>query len=462
MVTVTEEIRDLLRLAADHEDAGDVTAAAEVLRWAVQQIGPAAPADPSGAGGPPFLAATLTWRLADALRQAGDLEEAHLLARHLVDDLTARHGPAHPAALRATGVLARIVHDQGQLDAADDLYAAIVYSGADDTGQAGWALRLARAHRAQLIADRGQPRRAAPLLADAIAGLRGPTRQHATTSVRLTLALAELHQRLGEPGNAVTVLDDAAHTAHHVLGADHPLTARIDTAIAALNTLTRPGTASATAPARPRRSATRAIAGAHRALSEAPSEAPPEVLPRAVPGARADRQPRRARRWRPRWTARWLFGGLSVLGVAAGGLNTLLLPDPEPPQQPAAPVTARPPTTQGPAATPAPQEVRVTRNPLTVLVVTWSDPTGTSPAVVQLTRGGTPVTTATVPAGTTEHRFSGLGRATTYCICVALVYGVNTVVGAPPVCAPARLSTQQPSTSAAAVPLGGSSSPPRP
>jgi hypothetical protein len=227
-MSIDAEIGALLARAAEHDIAGDLNAASAVLGWARQQLDGAC----ADAVTDPLLTAVVTWRHADVLCRSGALDTAHQLARHLVDDLVVAYGPRHPAALRATGVLARILHAQGRLDDADRLYAVVLGAATDDE-LAGWAVRLARADRAQLIATRGHPDRAAPLLAAAVAELHGPTRQHVAVAVRYSLDLAALYDRVGNPGAAVDVLDDAAAEARRVLGPRHPLTTRVEATLTA-------------------------------------------------------------------------------------------------------------------------------------------------------------------------------------------------------------------------------------
>ncbi|GAA3298532.1 hypothetical protein GCM10020218_086420 [Dactylosporangium vinaceum] len=410
-MSVDEEIRALLSRAAEHDAAGDLAAAADVLGWARQQLD--SPSDGSSASAvtDPLLAAVVTWRHADLLCRNGDLDTAYRLARHLVDDLAATYGPRHPAALRATGVLGRILHAQGRLDDADRLYRVVLGGATDDADLAGWAVRLARADRAQLIADRGDPGRAVPLLSAAVAALHGPTRQHTAVAARYSLHLAALHDRLGTPAAAADVLDDAAAEAHSVFGPDHPLTAHVERL---LTSYTTPATAS-----KPRHDPAGRAAPTRDRGPDSPGQ-------RAVPPPAA---PDPQRRQRPRWHTRAMIAvaALVVVSVVALAASAWSVPGAAVDDRRAHPATptaagptgGQPPASSAPsasarsaAASPAaPQQIRLVRNPPTTLTVAWRDPTASSPALLRLTRSDGAVPSPTPHDAGRHHRTPVHGAA---------------------------------------------------
>jgi hypothetical protein len=137
------------------------------------------------------------------------------------------------------------------------------------------------------------------------------------------------------------------------------------------------------------------------------------------------------REWiRPsKWRTLRLVGLAALVAVAVGGdtagLGLLLLRD-----QPA-PVATRMSTVAGDGA---PVEVRLADR-AGQLSISWRQPAQALPVVVYVVRAGSAVRTAIqLPAGTTEHRLSGLSPQWNYCVTVGLDHGGGRVVTAEPLC----------------------------
>jgi hypothetical protein len=141
-------LADALASAAGLQEQWRFAAAREILASVLDEV-------PDGAD----RLAVVTGRrmFAEVLRDLGEVDEAYAIAGPLVVDCEQRFGRTHPATARTRTVLATTLHARGELDAAEEMYDSVLDGRFREAGPVGRAVRLARAYRALLYRDRGDP-----------------------------------------------------------------------------------------------------------------------------------------------------------------------------------------------------------------------------------------------------------------------------------------------------------------
>jgi hypothetical protein len=223
-------ITELLAAAADHQGRWEFGAAREIL---ADLVSAADPADDS------LELLTARRMLAEVLRELDRTAEAHAIAADLVTACEARLGPAHPATVRATAVLAAILHDRAEpeteagaddLARAEGLYLDVIAEpglepdDGDPAGPTARAVALARANLALLHRDRGDLRRARDELVEVYARFRRVHGSGDPDTIRLAVELAALQRQCGDLPAARRLLAVAHSAARSAFAEDHPLT----------------------------------------------------------------------------------------------------------------------------------------------------------------------------------------------------------------------------------------------
>lgn len=166
--------------------------------------------------------------LAETLRELGQVEQAKALVMPLLADCRAYAGPAHPVTVRTVAVAGAVLHDLGELAAAEQLYHGLVDTRQATDGAAARAVMLARVNLALLHRDRGNLAGALGLLCAVYAEFR---RQYGTDdldTIRISVELADLYRRCGDAGNARRLLAVAHASARGMFGDRHRLTSVVE------------------------------------------------------------------------------------------------------------------------------------------------------------------------------------------------------------------------------------------
>ncbi len=391
--------------------------------------------------------------LAEVLRELGDPAGGYQLVAPALDTCRDRYGDGHPGTVRTLAVLATVLHDLGELDAARDCYERVVASGAAANGPAGRAVLLARANLALLARDEGDGRTAVRELTAAYTLHRRAFGGGDLETIRLAAELGRLHSSLGDRTNARHLLTLAHGRARGELGEEHPLTAVVEAALSEVE------------PPMPSAVEERPKSPAHRRSWRRPATRPrvrrrswlrgrswrwtaalPRLRRRWWPSPAA--HPRVRRRWWPRrrWLRRPAVPPRVLVGTAlsAGALLAVAgaaVAVASRPAHRAAPPVVR--TTAGPSPSPsrtdgpraAPRDV-VLSDDGTSVTVSWSDPSGgTGSVLLAVARAGQPAgPLQSLPPGTVRHRVTGLDPRADYCVVLAVVYGQDTVAQAAQVC----------------------------
>jgi hypothetical protein len=225
-------LTELLAAAADHQGRWEFGAAREIL---ADLVADAEPGDDS------LELLTAKRMLAEVLRELDRTDEAHAIAVGLVAACEARLGPAHPATVRATAVLAAILHDRAEpeteagaddLARAEGLYLEVIAGrtvgtdpvDSDPAGPTARAVALARANLALLHRDRGDLHRARDELVEVYAGFRRVHGNGDPDTIRLAVELAALQRQCGDLPAARRLLAVAHSAARTAFADDHPLT----------------------------------------------------------------------------------------------------------------------------------------------------------------------------------------------------------------------------------------------
>jgi len=174
--------------------------------------------------------------LAEILRELGELDAAYDLAEAVADQAERRFGPAHPAAIHAVAVLAAVRHDHDEWDEAERLYHRVLDSGADEDGAepVARAVRLARANLALLQRDRGETALALAMLNAAYVIHRREYGADDLDTIRIAAELAALVYATGDVLQARRLFTLAHAAARARLGTRHPFTKAVEWELAAV------------------------------------------------------------------------------------------------------------------------------------------------------------------------------------------------------------------------------------
>jgi Tetratricopeptide repeat len=211
--------------------------------------------------------------LAETLRELGQVEQARRLVMPLLEDCRAYAGPAHPVTVRTAAVAGAVLHDLGELAAAEQLYHRLVDTRQAGDGAAARAVMLARVNLALLHRDRGNLSGALGLLCAVYAEFRREYGNDDLDTIRVSVELADLYRRCGDAGNARRLLTVAHAAARGMFGDRHRLTSVVE---AELRAIERQWPADPEPPPRPPAGET--------ALARRPP-APPPVSRRGQPAA---------------------------------------------------------------------------------------------------------------------------------------------------------------------------------
>jgi hypothetical protein len=162
--------------------------------------------------------------LAETLRELGQVEQARALVMPLVEDCRAYAGPAHPVTVRTVAVAGAVLHDLGELAAAEQLYHGLVDTKQATDGAAARAVMLARVNLALLHRDRGNLSGALGLLCAVYAEFHRQYGDDDLDTIRISVELADLYRRCGDAGNARRLLTVAHGSARAMFGDRHRLT----------------------------------------------------------------------------------------------------------------------------------------------------------------------------------------------------------------------------------------------
>lgn len=172
--------------------------------------------------------------LAETLRELGRVDQARELVLPLLADCRAYAGPAHPVTVRTAAVAGAVLHDLGELEAAEQLYHGLVDSRQGADGGAARAVMLARVNLALLHRDRGNLSGALGLLCAVYADFRRRYGTDDLDTIRISVELADLYRQCGDIGNARRLLTVAYASARGVFGDRHRLTAVVESELAAI------------------------------------------------------------------------------------------------------------------------------------------------------------------------------------------------------------------------------------
>jgi hypothetical protein len=314
--------------------------------------------------------------LAEVLRELGELDAAYDLAEAVANQAERRYGPAHPHTVHAVAVLAAVRHDHDEWDEAERLYHRVLDSGVAEDGAdpVGRAVRLARVNLALLQRDRGETALALAMLNAAYVIHRREYGAEDLDTIRIAAELAALQHATGDVLQARRLFTLAHAAARARLGTRHPFTKAVEWELAAVE----PPMPSAPVSAPP----------------------PPQVfLEPAVADVSA--------RSRPVWPL------LSVVVLLISGAAVLAVLFLWRPSGPSAAPAARPPSTAAPTGFVV-RDLRL-RDDGRELTVTWAALPVT--VVVALSRAGAAATVlGTVPPGTGEYVVRGIDPKAPYCV----------------------------------------------
>jgi hypothetical protein len=172
--------------------------------------------------------------LAETLRELGQVEQARELVIPLLDDCRAYAGPAHPVTVRTAAVAGAVLHDVGDLAAAEQLYHRLVDTRQVTDAAAARAVMLARVNLALLHRDRGNVAGALGLLCAVYAEFRREYGNDDLDTIRISVELADLYRQCGDTGNARRLLTVAHAAARGVFGDRHRLTSVVEAELQAI------------------------------------------------------------------------------------------------------------------------------------------------------------------------------------------------------------------------------------
>ncbi|WP_432987770.1 hypothetical protein [Dactylosporangium sp. CA-233914] len=336
--------------------------------------------------------------LAEVLRELGELDAAYDLAEAVATQAERRYGQVDPRTVHAVAVLAAVRHDHDEWDEAERLYHRVLDSGIDEEGTdpVCRAVRLARVNLALLQRDRGETALALSMLNAAYVIHRREYGAEDLDTIRIAAELAALQYATGDALQARRLFTLAHAAARARLGTRHPFTKAVEWELAAVEP--------------PMPSAPVSIAPPPTVVDPvAPSKPPPAPAARSV------------------WPLMSVVVVLFLGAVLAGLVLWQQFPDAGPRAgasaaaglEPSVPTATPPPVSSAPSAAPSGAVIRDLRlrDGGKELTVTWAALPVT--IVVALSRAGAPATVlGTVPPGTAEYVVRGVDPAVAYCVVV--------------------------------------------
>ncbi|MER7001833.1 hypothetical protein ABT297_02120 [Dactylosporangium sp. NPDC000555] len=174
--------------------------------------------------------------LAEVLRELGELDAAYDLADAVAVQAERRYGRAHRATVHAVAVLAAVRHDHDEWDEAERLYHRVLDSGIDEEGAEPVcrAVRLARVNLALLQRDRGATPLALSMLNAAYIVHRREYGADDLDTIRIAAELAALQHAEGDVAAARRLFTLAHAAARARLGTRHPFTKAVEWELAAV------------------------------------------------------------------------------------------------------------------------------------------------------------------------------------------------------------------------------------
>jgi tetratricopeptide (TPR) repeat protein len=276
--------------------------------------------------------------LAEVMCELGERDGACEVLTELLADSQASFGPCHPASVRTLAVLAAVVHELGDFDAAERLYREVGGRIGEKQSRAG---SLVRVRLALLQRDRGNLDAAREEMAEAYQKHKEAFGGEDADTANIAAQLAELHRDAGDSATARRILTVAYVATCSSLGEDHEVTRRLESDLEALE----PPMPSAPIDLPEDSQSTRSIKRRHSKKSAAAVEAaeamPPAVKTPAAPLPAAPASPAA-----PSWavTPSWAAAPAPVSPAPAR-------PVPQPPHAvaPSSPAPARPAAFASPA-----------------------------------------------------------------------------------------------------------------
>jgi len=163
--------------------------------------------------------------LAEVMCELGERDGACEVLTENLAEAQAAFGPRHPASVRTLAVLAAVVHELGDFEAAERLYREVGDRIGDKGSRAG---SLVRVRLALLQRDRGNIDAAREELAEAHQKHREAFGAEDPDTVQIAAQLAELHRDAGDSAAARRVLTVAYVAACAALGEDHEVTRNLE------------------------------------------------------------------------------------------------------------------------------------------------------------------------------------------------------------------------------------------
>ncbi|WP_433217645.1 tetratricopeptide repeat protein [Dactylosporangium sp. CS-047395] len=174
--------------------------------------------------------------LAEVLRELGELDAAYDLAEAVAMQAERRYGQTHPNTVHAIAVLAAVRHDYDEWDEAERLYHRVLDSGVDEDGPGpvARAVRLARVNLALLQRDRGETALALAMLNAAYVIHRREYGAEDLDTIRIAAELAALLYATGDVLQARRLFTLAHAAARGRLGTRHPFTKAVEWELASV------------------------------------------------------------------------------------------------------------------------------------------------------------------------------------------------------------------------------------
>ncbi|MFI5908981.1 tetratricopeptide repeat protein [Dactylosporangium sp. NPDC051541] len=382
--------------------------------------------------------------LAEVLRELGELNAAYDLAEAVATQAERRYGQLDPRTVHAVAVLAAVRHDHDEWDEAERLYHRVLDSGIDEDGTdpVGRAVRLARVNLALLQRDRGETGLALAMLNAAYVIHRREYGADDLDTIRIAAELAALQYQTGDVLQARRLFTLAHAAARARLGTRHPFTKAVEWELAAVE----PPMPSAPFSVVPVPVVVDPVVVPPPPAAPPPSVAPPAVVPPAVVGEGASSPSPSPSR------SLWPLMSLVVVLVLAVGVvaGFFLLHRGGPAAVPQAASSTNAGISSALPTSPALSTVS-TSSALTAFVVrdlqvqaagkeltvTWvALPVS---VVVALSRGGAPATVlGTVPPGTTRYVVKDIDPSAAYCVVLGPVNEAVTITPATSACTSGR------------------------
>ncbi|WP_433058227.1 tetratricopeptide repeat protein [Dactylosporangium sp. CS-033363] len=336
--------------------------------------------------------------LAEVLRELGDLDAAYDLAEAVAMQAERRYGQTHPSTVHAVAVLAAVRHDYDEWDEAERLYHRVLDSGVDEDGPGpvARAVRLARVNLALLQRDRGETALALAMLNAAYVIHRREYGAEDLDTIRIAAELAALLYATGDVLQARRLFTLAHAAARGRLGTRHPFTKAVEWELASVEP---------PMPSAP--------------ISMPPLVVDPVVVPPAPPAASGASSSSSSRAIWPLLSVVVLLAGVFAgLWVWRHGGPDLI------PDTPAVASSSSPEF--------AVQDLTLADGGTTLTVHWTALPVG---VVIALSRAGEPPAVVdTVPPGTTEYVVHDVDPKAAYCVVLGPVDEAVSVTAATSVC----------------------------